>query len=112
VRHVDGRTAHIDDAAWGCPKHQCGGVGQDCAYRAKHATRRGSGAAAVDRHRCAENMDAMAAGRAWLLAAALGKKGRRGRAAAGEGGVGRKMNREGAVQSAEGLEPRSRAGWL
>jgi hypothetical protein len=31
VRHVDGQTAQINDAAWAVPKHQRDGVGRDCA---------------------------------------------------------------------------------
>jgi hypothetical protein len=62
----------------GCPKHQCDGVGRDCIDRAKHTVQKGSEAAVLDRHRCAENLDAMAAAR--------GGKGGRGQAAAGEGG--------------------------
>jgi hypothetical protein len=33
-------------------------LGRDCAGRVKHAMRRGFGAAAVDRHRCADRVDA------------------------------------------------------
>jgi hypothetical protein len=43
VRRGDGRTAQIDNVAWGCSKHQHDGVGQDCADQAKQAMRRGSG---------------------------------------------------------------------
>jgi hypothetical protein len=68
--------------------------------------RRGSRAAVVDRHRCAENLDAVAAGRAGAPCCRTRGKRREGRAAAGEGGLGRKTNREGTVQRrAQGLAP-------
>jgi hypothetical protein len=87
VRRVDGRTAQINDTTWAVPKHQRDGVGRDCADRAKHAMRRGSEAAVLDRHRCAQNLDAMAAGRIGVPCCRTRGKGGRRRATAGEGMV-------------------------
>jgi hypothetical protein len=87
VRRVDSRTAQINDTTWAVPKHQRDGVGRDCADRAKHAMRRGSEAAVLDRHRCAENLDAMAADRTGVPCCRTRGKGGRGRAAAREGMV-------------------------
>jgi hypothetical protein len=51
-------VAQIDDAAWGCLKHHRDGAGRDCADRASTRCGGDPGLLFLDRHRCADRVDA------------------------------------------------------